>query len=324
MIVTRTVEDVGDGRAVTRAATAVGERRGLLVTLTTSDGFAGVGEASPLAGYSTETLDSLRDELSRGTPKSGLARFALESAELDLAGRSSGRSAAMVLGGGRSLATVATSAVVTGDAPHRDTLAAIARGATTVKLKVGGHALEDARMLVSLRATVGPHIELRADANGAYSPDDARRFLDEVGPARLSFVEEPVAAEALLSLRESNVPIGIDESLCLPGFDAWALDSSVISVFVLKPARLGLHRARELALAAHTAGKGVVVTHMFDGPWALAASAALALSLPFTPLACGLAPHAGLRAYPQRRVVTVTDQWMLVASQEPGLGVMLP
>jgi hypothetical protein len=69
-------------------------------------------------------------------------------------------------------------------------------------------------------------------------------------------------------------------------------------VLVLKPAILGgLLRARELAVRAQQHGKDVVVTHLFDGPFAMAAGCELALSLPRPPLACGLAPHADLPAF---------------------------
>ncbi|HEX6239392.1 MAG TPA: O-succinylbenzoate synthase, partial [Polyangiales bacterium] len=41
-----------------------------------------------------------------------------------------------------------------------------------------------------------------------------------------------------------------------------------------------------------------VVTHLFDGPIALAAASVLALALQSPRLAAGLAPHAGLAAWP--------------------------
>jgi hypothetical protein len=67
---------------------------------------------------------------------------------------------------------------------------------------------------------------------------------------------------------------------------------------VLKPALHGFFGARDLGLRAIDRGKQVVVTHMFDGPVALAAACELALSLPAAPLACGLDLHGALDAYP--------------------------
>ena len=54
----------------------------------------------------------------------------------------------------------------------------------------------------------------------------------------------------------------------------------------------------ELARAAHALGVEVVVTHLFDGPIALRASGVLALIVQSGALAAGLAPHAGLDAWP--------------------------
>ena len=315
------VSEVGDGAEVARAAGERAPRRGLLVTLTAADGLSGEGEASPLAGYSDETIDSLRLELRQGAPRSGLARFALESALVDLVGKRRSASAAAVLGGATAQRTIETSAVIVDDDPRAAAARAIATGARTLKCKVGRDPVHDAETLVALRRMVGPDVALRADANGRFGVDAARAVLAAVAPAALSFVEEPTAAEGLFALGGSPVPIAIDESLLLPGFEARALAASEISVFVVKPAKLGLFHARELALSAHRAKKQVVVTHMFDGPWALAAAASLALSLPFAPLACGLAPHDGLDAYPRRTIATMGPRWTLVASSRPGLGV---
>ena len=59
----------------------------------------------------------------------------------------------------------------------------------------------------------------------------------------------------------------------------------------------GLSHCLELGRRARALNLGVVVSHSFDGPVALAAAAALALALP-AGIAQGLAPHAGLSAWP--------------------------
>ncbi len=112
------------------------------------------------------------------------------------------------------------------------------------------------------------------------------------------FVEQPVAAEALHRLGVCAVPWAADESLVYPELVEPLLSSRGCAAFVLKPAVLGgLSRARELAARAQERGIDVVVTHLCDGPFAMAAACELAVSLPRPPLACGLAPHEDLAAF---------------------------
>jgi hypothetical protein len=61
----------------------------------------------------------------------------------------------------------------------------------------------------------------------------------------------------------------------------------------------GLRGAREIACTAQRHEKGVILSHAFDGPIALAAACELALSLPSAPWTCGLRPHLGLSAWPR-------------------------
>ena len=78
------------------------------------------------------------------------------------------------------------------------------------------------------------------------------------------------------------VPWAADESLAIHGRIA-AAPRAIRGAprSILKPAILGsLLVARDLALQARAHGKSAVVTHLFDGPIALAAAAELALSLP--------------------------------------------
>ena len=90
----------------------------------------------------------------------------------------------------------------------------------------------------------------------------------------------------------------------------------------LKPAILGsLLVARDLALQARARGKDAVVTHLFDGPVALAAAAELALSLPAPALAAGLDPHDRLGDWPAIVVPQLARRGVVRAASAPGLGL---
>src|SRR5262249_54452454 len=168
-------------------------------------------------------------------------------------------------------------------------------GAVKVKIGRAGRFADELAFLHGLRERWGHALQLRLDANGAWSLPGAREHLAALAELRPAFVEQPVGPEALLELRDSPIPLAADESLQVPGAAERLLESRSCAVFVLKPMVLGgLRRCFELGARAQARGIDCVVTHLYDGPVARAACAELALALPHPPLACGLAAHAGL------------------------------
>lgn len=342
----------GDAAGAVGAARArVSARRGAVLTLTDGAGAWGQGEASPLPGYSRETLDdalaaladvhrrfdegALDDPLKALSARwvdalPGSARFAVETALCDLAARRRGVPLHVVLAGRTASVFVPVNAYVGAalDAGLIDAASdALVRGITTVKVKLTGEASvfeREVEALVALRTALPGAWRLRLDLNGAWS-------LAEATPARFAalarcnpvFVEQPVGVGELRALGWRQLPWAIDESLSDAGDLAYALtqrQSGGCNAAVIKPAVHGLLGALDLGRRAHAAGLGVVVTHLFDGPVALAAACELALSLP-APWACGLDRHAGLAAWPAVEVGQREDPRFVTPARGPGLGL---
>src|SRR5262249_40302589 len=71
---------------------------------------------------------------------------------------------------------------------------ACGQGFATVKLKVGAEAPDrDRDRLVAVRAALGPAVQMRIDANGAWSADLAIAALRELDALELELAEQPVA-----------------------------------------------------------------------------------------------------------------------------------
>jgi muconate cycloisomerase len=87
-----------------------------------------------------------------------------------------------------------------------------------VKLKVGIPGYNDAKRARSLRLIAGRKMDLRVDANEAWSPDESVEKIRALEPAGITSVEQPVAHEKLNSLpsirKQVGTPIMLDESLC--------------------------------------------------------------------------------------------------------------
>jgi L-alanine-DL-glutamate epimerase-like enolase superfamily enzyme len=188
--------------------------------------------------------------------------------------------------------------------------AAVRAGFSCLKLKVG--IADDAGRVAAVRAAAGPQAELRLDANGAWSVEQAVRAIEALAPAGLELVEEPThGLHAVREVRERvAVRVSIDETAAEHG----ALGAGVADAVCLKISRCGgIASLITAATLVRASGAEVYLASTYDGPLgvaaALQAAAALASRGPMP--ACGLAtlslfegledrlaPHAGTIALP--------------------------
>ena len=304
-------------------------RAGLILKLTDTDGNVGLGEASPLPGFSPDSLESSRAALERLEVRAlraslaasdswlerlGRARrllpanapaaaFALETALLDLACKREQRSPFELLQR-TPLSRLESNAVLDGTPPEAldRALALVRLGYSTLKVKLSA-GWEPALATLTELGKVGG-LRLRADANRSLRAVDLEHALPRLAGLGLEFLEEPCLPESWAALPSECPPLALDESLAgvasagLPGL----VRASRARVVVLKPMLLGgFSECLELSQAARACGCEVVVTHLFDGPIALRAASVLALSVQSPALAAGVAPHAGLAAWPELR-----------------------
>ncbi len=329
------------------------ERHGLLLGLFDGGLLLGVGEASPLPGYSPDNLVDAARALRALRPPSGLpltthaiaawctesalespsARFAVETALLDAAARQQSLAVGSLLGQRRAVQR----SVLVGHLsdPNRVQLAieSTARGARCLKFKASGEDPgTEAAQIVEVRRNLGAAVRIRLDLNGALDVDGARRALDHYARAEVELVEEPTRGAELLQLGACAVPWHVDESLAQPELRSALLAGSAASGFVLKPTLLGgVMQCLAFATQALDSGRQVIITHAFEGPVALAACCELALALgPHADTAHGLDLHPPLSAFPAAHIAQLpqsasTDAPLRIeAADGTGLGIDLP
>ena len=154
--------------------------------------------------------------------------------------------------------------------------AAARAGFTCVKIKVGIG--DDAGRVAAVRAAVGPEVELRLDANGAWSVEEAVRAIEALAPAGLELVEEPVhGVEALRAVRDRvAVRVAMDETARLSG----SLTAKVADAVCLKVSRCGgISGLLAQAALVRASGADVYVASTFDGPLGIAAAVHCAAAL---------------------------------------------
>jgi o-succinylbenzoate synthase len=329
----------------------------VILALIDSEGRIGLGDAAPLPGFGLETIGSsiaaLRLAADRliGLPTESLleavtqlgklapvaatpaARHAIDLAMHDLAGRIGGTPVARLLerpDGTVGLDSVRVNVAVPRVAEDRAAALAreaVARGATTLKLKVGGAPLdEDLARVRSVREAVGSAIRLRLDANQAWSESEALAAMTALAPHEIEYVEQPVAAsnvEALGRLRQAGImKVAADEAVFDSRSARRVLDTQAADVIVLKPMVLGgLHAAREIATLARARGVATVVTSLVESAVGRTGALHLAASLGPMPHAHGIATGSALLS----DIATAPEMagGDIAVPRSPGLGLDL-
>jgi len=126
-----------------------------------------------------------------------------------------------------------------------------------VKLKVGTDT--DLETLKMARDQLGSEVDIRVDANSAWSPGEAIARLKEMAPYRISAVEQPVAKADFAGLRQVReaVPIQViaDESLCTEDDARRLIDLKACQIFNLRLSKCGgLGAAARIRRLADKAG----------------------------------------------------------------------
>jgi muconate cycloisomerase len=91
-------------------------------------------------------------------------------------------------------------------------------GFTQLKVKVGIEGQDDVDRVGAIRSRVGRKMDIRIDANEAWTPENVRAKILELKRFHISSVEQPIRHEQVTVLREVRKEVGVpimhDESLC--------------------------------------------------------------------------------------------------------------
>ena len=159
-------------------------------------------------------------------------------------------------------------------------------GFRCVKLKIGAIDFEQELDLVKrIRQRFSPEvIELRLDANGAFSPQDALKKLDRLSRYHIHSIEQPIRqhqwGEMARLCKNSPIPIALDEELIgvnLPDMKGALLDTIRPSYIILKPSlHGGMLGAEEWIRMAEARNIGSWVTSALESNVGLSAIAQFA------------------------------------------------
>jgi o-succinylbenzoate synthase len=313
------------------------KRELLMLRLRDGDGAVGWGEAAPLEPYDGVSHGKVRSAFEAyevilregdGAPAADLlercrivadvpqALAAVDLALWDLAGNREGKPVAQLIADDPDTEVRVNATIPAEDRAHAAEQAAAAAkaGYSCVKIKVGIG--DDAGRVAAVRAAVGPEIDLRLDANGAWDVDEAVAAIEALAPAGLELVEEPVhGVQAMREVRDRvAVRVAMDETAGHPG----SLTAKVADAVCLKVSRCGgISRLLAQAALVRQSGADVYLASTFDGPLGIAAAVHCAAALKTT-AACGLGT---LGLFADELTVLPVEHGAIAVPEQPGLGV---
>jgi L-alanine-DL-glutamate epimerase-like enolase superfamily enzyme len=279
----------------------------VIVTLNTTDGTFGQGEATvipefmgesllqvvgesrvlarSLAGADPEDMDSVHSTIDRLLPSCRSARAAIDEACHDVTGKKHGSPVWRLLGQRQREHLTCTWAIGLKD-PQETVDEAVFRqskGYSTFKIKIGESDEEDLIKIRRLREALGSEALIRLDANGVYSPQRALRTLDRMVPYGLEMVEQPCAATELGAMAELRRSLGIkilaDESVFCAADAEKLIEAGAADLVNIKIQKLGgLRPATYVASIVEKAGLACIVGSCLEVGPGIAASAHFAVT----------------------------------------------
>lgn len=282
------------------------------VTIVTSDGLVGYGEAPPTHVITGESMDSIRyaineviapqliglnilqselvfQKLNTALVRNTSAKAAVDMAIHDILARYAGLPLYQFLGGYRD--TIETDFTVSVNDPAEmadDAEQYIKDGFEVLKVKVGiGDIKDDIERIHAIRKRVGMTPKLRLDANQGWNVKEAVKAISLMEDAGLSieFVEQPVPAWDLEGLKyvtdHTYTPIMADESVFSVQDAKQVLKiraADLINIKLMKSG--GIYHGKKINALAEANGVGCMVGSMIETKLGITAAAHFAASQP--------------------------------------------
>jgi len=263
----------------------------VLVRIWTEEGIVGIGESSfvPGGGVSEETPESVKPMIDKYLapaiigedpfnlelihmkmdaviPRNLIAKCGIDLSLWDIMGKSLNMPVYKLCGGMYSSQIIATYTLSI-DTPEKMAEQAIFRkkqGYLTLVVKIGRDAENDIERLKQVREAVGPNVNIRLDANEAYTPNQAIKIIKQMEKYNPEFVEEPVKRWDLDGMAQVahavDTPISSDESNTSLDTVRKIIEKKAAGIINIKISKNGgLYRSKKIAALAEAAGIPIIV-----------------------------------------------------------------
>lgn len=293
------------------AFTTIEYSENLIIKIITDEGICGYGEASPIEMVTGENIDTaysilkyfrglligedplaidrihwIMDKSIQGNTS---AKCAVDLALYDIMGKFANCPVYKLLGGYSN--TIQNDTTLSLDIPEKmaeEATRRISEGFKIIKIKAGINVDSDIEAVRRIRASVGPDIKLRVDANQGYNIPSALKALHAFSIAQVESVEQCLPHwdwEGASTLKAANIPglaLMLDESIHTPQDAAKSVRMKAADIFNIKLMKCGgLYRANQIYSIAEASGLSCIVGCMMESRLANAAGLSFAASKRF-------------------------------------------
>ena len=289
-----------------------------------------------ILGMNPFSLREIHNKMDESLVRNTAAKAAIDTACLDLVGKATGETVYTLLGGNFNAEISEVPEIVMGslDEDVKFCEEEVARGVTSLKVKVGETAEQDVQRVKRIREAVGDDVEIRLDANqGWRNYSTALKTTRRVEKYDISLLEQPLPGHDLKACarlkKMTHVPIMLDETVhgvndALSAIEHEACD--VISVKTMKAG--GLLRIKELVELCSAHGIPCHMGTSWETEVGWAANLSLIRGLPGIKLWDAYSPteiYWGLTASIGTPIHSVVEQGVRIVRfpDGPGLGITL-
>ncbi|AWE08065.1 dipeptide epimerase [Lysinibacillus sp. 2017] len=276
----------------------------VLVKVYTDDGQVGYGEAAPTHVITGETRASIQyaieqviaplitgieigemavlsEKIDHCIYQNTSAKAAVEMALYDLWAKKYNAPLYKLLGGYRQeLTTDITISVNDSDEMVKDSLEAVKRGFSILKVKVGKDPIGDVDRVLAIRKAVGQDIILRVDANQGWTPKEAVRIIGQLEDqnAQIELVEQPVHYSDIAGMQyvtnHTQTNILADESVFSPKQALEVIEKRAADFINIKLMKTGgISKAQMICNIAEASGIACMIGCMLETKISVSAAA---------------------------------------------------
>jgi len=285
----------------TIATGSVSDAQNVLITITLNDGSIGYGECAPFTPSTGETQETAL-AAARGCAaliegrdaahwrvlsklmysvyfSQATARAGMEMALLDALTRSYGIPLYIFFGGASaSIETDMSIPLVTPEHGYELAKDIVARGITSIKIKVGGSIRDDVARVEAIREAAAG-LGLTLDANQGYTANEALLCLEALDDhdIRPLLLEQPVHKDDHEGLRyvtqHTTIPVAADESAYSAANVARLIEMKAVNVVNIKLMKCGFVEALDIAAVCRANHIGLMIGAMMESRLATSAAA---------------------------------------------------
>jgi len=269
-------------------------QRSVVIQVHTETGLTGLGNVDPSPGYSDETpeevVSCLKDtlipamlhkdpreivlrlaEMDQQVKGCYHAKAALEMAFYDISAKKINAPVYRLLGGPvySKIPLIGWIGQKSPEESAEEAAQWASRGFRTIKIKVGKDLEEDSERIRLIRQALPADIQIRIDANEAYTPELAIEAIREFSRYNILYCEQPVARddwEGMAQVKKAvSVPLMADEGIVTPEdilLVAEKRGADIIKVKVMKNG--GLYKTSRMIWLAGILGLKCVLGHGFS------------------------------------------------------------